>query len=92
MAESHDPKKIIGRVAALCHRKIICQAEMWNQIVAQVTMQDAVTILDEMPLDVQEIIRSVYRERPFSLSPDAQDHDYDACREIERWCRIDREV
>jgi hypothetical protein len=87
MVDSGDAK-IIGRVATLYYRGIICPAEMWNQITDRVTTRDAVTILDEMPLDIQEILRSAYRDRPLSLCLDT--HDDDARREIERWCRIDR--
>jgi hypothetical protein len=83
MSEGSAPIENVHHAATLYHRGIICPAEMWNRITDPLTTQTAVTILDGLPVNLQDTLRRAYAERPWSLRTGELDND--VRREVERW-------
>ena len=74
----------ITRSAVNYSRGLFCPAELWSQVLARLTAEDAEAVLDGLPREAQEVLRGAYRARPWSLQSGS---GYDeARRAIEDWC------
>jgi hypothetical protein len=63
----HNTIRSITRSAVNYNRGIFCPAELWGQVLGLLTVEDAGAVLDKIPPEAQNVLRSAYRERPSSL-------------------------
>jgi hypothetical protein len=84
MADAHELIEAIGRNVTQYRQGIFCPDEMWLQVADRLTTRNVATILDGLPVELQDVLRRAYAERSWSLRSDARDHE--VCLEVERWC------
>ena len=92
MGPQRAPRENVAHLVGLYHRGIICPTEMWLSLTRALTPATATGVLDSLPPDAKEQLRTVYRERPpaayIERPPMAPgDPEFRAvCVQVVRWC------
>jgi hypothetical protein len=79
---------VLGQVThsvTMFRKGIFCPAELWNQLTLLLTVATAESILNQLPADLQTVLRDTYYDRPWSIQSDWLDSPVRAV--IERWCQ-----
>ena len=80
------PSELVVSAATLYHRGIICPAESWHLINDAIVDMDVRALLNALPNDDQELVRSIHCERPLSLESLAEDITDEHYQTLLDWC------
>ena len=83
MTDPADHARLI-RLAEMYRDGIFCPGYLWNQIADRLDGESIARALDELPSDLQEVLRECYRDR-FAIA-DSQPSGDEAFQEFKRWC------
>ena len=62
-----------------------CPQVLWEHVTGLLAGHDVERLLDELPPEVQDVLRQAYQARPWSLRNGAAGDEVFRC--VERWCQ-----